>query len=66
MLNRVGAAYGGVWTNPLPRDLLAPRGVYVDTLDGYRVRHTDRTHLYAPLGQELYAAGVVTGLVTGS
>ena len=66
MLNRVGAYYGGVWTNPAPRDLLSPRGVYVDAVDGYLVRHTDRTHLYQPLGQELYAAGVITGLVTGS
>ena len=63
MLTQVADAFGGVGIDSGPRDLLTPGGVYRSTiaLNGTerRLRHTDGTHLAAPMGTWLYAAGAV-------
>lgn len=53
----IGNAYGGVWVSAAARTAVGG-DTYTPTIDGLQVRHTDGTHLAAPLGQSLYAAAV--------
>lgn len=60
------AAAAGARYSSSGRSLLAPSGVFVATIAGLPVRHSDGTHLRAPYGTTLHATGLLSGVMTGN